>query len=226
MDLSQLNFRKPAQSVRDPERMREGYWGNLRSAYAGRFSEDVMLPRIFKNFAVQPFFKWAWDVDRIALHEGQLWQIELKHKYPWQHENELGFGINRGQLNLIHDLALCGIKTLHLIMVKPYWTDKLSPGQIHHKPDLWPNVLFIGKILDIESINLIKKRLISTSSKKTSFTGRSDLKFYPVYPDEFHLLGTYNDAPNLVLKNITDLLSGSYQKPVTNKDLLEARLFS
>ncbi len=42
-------------------------------------------------------------------------------------------------------------------MVKPYWTDKLSPGQIHHKPNLWPHVLFLGKVLNIESINAIKK---------------------------------------------------------------------
>jgi len=217
-------FTKPQGNVQIPERMLEAFWGNLRSAYGGKLIDEVILPRLFKNFAVQPFFTWGWDVDRIFSYKSQLWQLELKHKYPFVGRNGLSFGINKGQVGLIKDLADSSINTLHLVMVKPVWSDQISPGYLHTRPELRKKVAFLAKVIDRAEANRLNSLKGSTSGGNTTFNGRGRLKYVPVNIKEFHQIGTYEDDVDAVLERILSLLDGGYSSPASDSLLQSLRL--
>lgn len=73
------------------------------------------------NWAIQPWFRFAWNVDRIFLVDDQLWLFEVKHKLPFsdRETDDLIFGLNNGEVTNFSLLADCGIRTLFSIMVKP-----------------------------------------------------------------------------------------------------------
>lgn len=217
--LSPGSFQKPQGNVQDKERMLEAFWGHLRSAYGGKLIDEVVLPRIFKNFGIQPFFTWGWDVDRIFSYDSILWQMELKHKYPFASRDGLCFGINRGQINLIKELADSGIKTIHIIMVKPVWSDKISPGYLHTRPELRQKVAILAKIIDSSEATRLHLLTNKFSGSKTTYRGQGRLSYVPVKVSEFHQVGTYADKVNDVLENILSLIEGKYQSPVIDSHL-------
>ena len=92
------------------------------SHYGDRLGADVVLSRVFINWGVQPWFgAGVWNLDRIFLHGNQLWHLEIKHKYPMEREARLHFGINDGELRQIASLLECGLRSLHVVTVKPFW---------------------------------------------------------------------------------------------------------
>ncbi|MHB1643236.1 MAG: hypothetical protein ACYCS8_11360 [Acidithiobacillus sp.] len=118
---SKPEFRTPSESVIDEHRSQQAFWAGISSQYGDDLFRNVVLYRLFKNCAIQPFFNGVWDIDSLVqLPDGKLMQLEVKHKYPRveRGNGNLSFGINNGQLSVMLDLARRGIKTLHMIMVK------------------------------------------------------------------------------------------------------------
>ena len=117
-------------SLRETRRTMDIFWGDLASRHGTRLGTRILMPRIFINWCVQPWFEGGvWNLDRILLLDDQLWHMEIKHKFPWPHDGQLSFGLNDGELRQIKAVLECGLRTLHLVTVKPYWNTR--EGSLH-----------------------------------------------------------------------------------------------
>lgn len=207
--------------------------GKLKQAFQNNFIKDVILPRVFKNHIIQPFFRSAWDLDRLFRYKNNLWEFELKHKYPIQnyeyfsnkgnpdHPLSLSFGINEGQAQLVQMLAKQGMNTLHLILVKPRWTDTIDPGYIFLDEDAKEKTLIIGTVLDEKKISSILLGLKKKSPPKTSYSGTADTIYYRIPRNFFQVIGFYSEGRQTLSPRINSLLDGTLDHPLTTKKLLD-----
>lgn len=217
------------QSVRDTERQMAVFWGRLHGAFEtiDNFKNEVLLNRVLKNFVIQPFFSWLWDLDRIVLYKNQYWEIELKHKYPFRRgaKAPLKFGINVGQAKLVRDLGEIGIRTLHLILVKPDWSKHSDPGYLFNRRDNYNRVLLIGTELTTTKTEALLNQKKQESDETTSFTGAaSKNRFLEIPATDFHVLGSYQTPPEEVAENIKSLLDGVSLVKVTDELLESCRI--
>lgn len=220
-------FRIPAKSVIDANRSQQAFWAGLSSHYSDDLFKHVVLHRLFKNCAIQPFFDGVWDIDSVArLPDNSLMQLEVKHKYPRieRSSEKLFFGINNGQLQVMQDLAHRGIKTLHMIMVKPIWDKNLGTGYLLNRIGGRKNVLLLAKLLDTETLRQIRSRQSWQTGVEQSFTGKDEQKARYVGASEFQLLGTLDDPVDAVAKNIALAAAGVLNQPVTDQLLINNRI--
>lgn len=220
-------FRIPSESVIDENRSQQAFWAGISSHYSNDLFKHVVLHRLFKNCAIQPFFNGVWDIDSLArMPDGSLMQLEVKHKYPRieRDNGSLSFGINNGQLQVMRDLARRGIKTLHMVMVKPIWNKNLGTGYLLNKIGDRKNVLLLAKLLDSETLGQIHSRQSSQTGAEQSFTGRDGQKARYVGASEFQLLGTLDDPVEDVARNISLAATGALNRPVTDQMLIDCRI--
>jgi len=223
--MQQLTYQMPARKVSQEERYMQAYWGGLKGVYGSSLFEDVILHRLFKNCAISPFFTALWDVDNIVqLPSGELMQFEVKHKYPFERDGELFFGINKGQLGVMQDLAWCGIDTLHMILVKPKWTDNLSPGYLLHDPSLRSQVLLVGYRLDARKMQALRNSAGGTSANKTSLDGRRTLNYVNVAVENFQLIGSLDDPLAELASKISLAADGLLTSPISADILKSAQV--
>lgn len=112
-------------SVKNRSRQQQAFWGFISNHYQGKLGKKVILPRILINCGIQPYFRSVWNLDRIFVIDNDVWIFEIKHKFPMDRQN-LSFGINDGELGVLNRLASAGIRCLHTILVKPYWSKNLG----------------------------------------------------------------------------------------------------
>lgn len=220
-----LTFQDASENVKDHDRTLQAFWGGIHGLYGSRIFEDIVLHRIFKNFVIQPFFSALWDIDNlISLPDKRIMQLEVKHKYPYYKNDDLYFGINVGQLQVIEDLSVAGIDTLHVIMVKPYWNDRKSPSYLLQDPTVRDKVLILSCYLNSHSITNIKKSKSALSDEKTSFTGERKIKYLPIPLDRFNYLGTLADSPAVISSRISDVIAGKLKTPASKMLLENAKM--
>ena len=220
-------FRIPSESVIDESRSQQAFWAGISSHYSDDLFKHVVLHRLFKNCAIQPFFDGVWDIDSLArLPDNSLMQLEVKHKYPHMEKNsrKLSFGINNGQLRVMQDLARRGIKTLHMIMVKPIWDKNLGTGYLLNRIGDRKNVLLLAKLLDAGTLHGIQSRQSWHTGVEQSFTGKDEQKARYVGASEFQLLGTLDDPVETVARNIALAATGALNQPVTDQLLIDNRI--
>ncbi|MEJ3661688.1 hypothetical protein WD277_12020 [Pseudomonas fragi] len=220
-------FRIPSESVIDENRSQQAFWAGISSHYSDDLFKHVVLHRLFKNCAIQPFFDGVWDIDSLArLPDNSLMQLEVKHKYPHMEKSsrELSFGINNGQLRVMQDLARRGIKTLHMIMVKPIWDKNLGTGYLLNRIGDRKNVLLLAKLLDAGTLHGIQSRQSWHTGVEQSFTGKDEQKVRYVGASEFQLIGTLDDPVDTVARNIALAATGALNQPVTDQLLIDNRI--
>jgi hypothetical protein len=235
-DYKKIKFPQVSKKSKNNERQISSILGRLQPAYNKRIITEVILPRVFKNYLIQPFFRSGWDLDRIFRFQGQLWEFELKHKYPIDNysffeennniENRycLSFGINEGQAKIIKLLADQGLNTLHLILVKPRWSDQEDPGYLFVDEEARKKTLVIGAILTQEKINEILAGKLKTAPSKTSYNGSTETGYYRIPRNFFHVIGNYADGTDRLAPNIIRLLNGKLTSALTTQDLLKNRI--
>lgn len=220
-------FRMPTSAVIDEHRSQQAFWSGIFSHYSRDIFKHVVLHRLFKNCAIQPFFDGVWDIDSVArLPNGTLMQLEVKHKFPYVERDRGGlfFGINNGQLQVMQDLARKGIKTLHMIMVKPIWDKQRGTGYLLNRIGERKRVLLLAKLLDTPTLRQIRERPSWQTGAEQSFTGTDRQKARYVNAAEFQLLGTLDDAVDDVAKNIRLAAMGELDQPVTEQMLYDSRI--
>lgn len=220
-------FRIPAESVIDENRSQQAFWAGLSNHYSDKLFKQVVLHRLFKNCAIQPFFDGVWDIDSLARWpDKSLMQLEVKHKYPRieKYSGKLFFGINNGQLQVMQDLARRGIKTLHMIMVKPIWDKNLGTGYLLNRIGNRKNVLLLAKLLDAGTLRQIRSRQSWQTGAEQSFTGKDEQKARYVGASEFQLLGTLDDPVDAVARNIALAATGALNQPVTDQLLIDNQI--
>lgn len=224
------NYRefRVSNEVRNDRRLREAIWGFLFPHHGEKIAEKVLLPRLLMNCGIQPWFRFAWNVDRIFLVDDQLWLFEVKHKFPFSDRDtdDLIFGLNNGEVTNFSLLADCGIRTLFSIMVKPKWSKTI--GSLYMMTDLKAreNTAVIGKVLDSARL----KRLMGTSSgttgSDTTITGDKNalLKYKSILAQEFGLFGRFSDRPSDLAAKMVEEMRGITSPRVRDEELKSLRM--
>jgi hypothetical protein len=217
-------FEEVSRQVRDRNRINQSFWGYLSERHAEDLSSSVVLPRIFLNWGIQPWFRYVWNVDRIFLHNEQLWHLEIKHKFPMHRDGPLSFGMNNGELRLIGTLTECGLRSFHAIIVKPFW-DK-SSGSMYLLNDLKARAqaAVIGREVTPEAVRDALSSRGGISGAHTSFGGRSKVAFRPFPASSFHRFGLLGGDHTQVARRIFSHMTQADQPACQDSDLRRLRL--
>lgn len=207
-------------SVKDLVRHRAAA-GILVDRYRQKITERVLLPRIFINCGIQPWFKWVWNLDRVYLVDEQLWILEVKHKYP---DNKSEFGLNNGEVRRIQRLADCGINSFYSILVKPMWTKSIGSLYMLHDLKARTKTAVIGMVLDRMKISEIAETQSGTSGMDTSINGRSTVSYKGIPVSEFGWLGLLSDKPEDIATKMVGAMTGGQLKRLAPNQLQGLRI--
>lgn len=217
-------FSRPAPLLQEFERLLTAFFRIKDGPYNQDMFNDVVLHRLFKNCAIQPFYDFLWDIDTILeLPNGRLVQLEIKHKFPGGRDT-LFFGLNDGQVRTMLELARCGIDTFHINIIKPYWNSNTSTGYLLNDLSIRDNVLVAGHYLERETLEELDRAKSGNSGKSESFYGNKGQGFKFIPATDFVRIGTLND---IFHSGPARILAGAERKelpPLTKQELLEKRL--
>ncbi len=217
------HFCKIDESIKDAMRQRRGFWGYLSGSCKSKLGRAVVLPRLFKNFAVQPYFDGGvWDVDRVLLGKsGRFYVMEVKHKFPFG-AGRLKFGINRGSANVLYALSRTGFCCFHAIMVKPYWDDMHSVTYLFNELETRKRVVFCGRIFTESELQELLRQPSSRSPAKTSLTGSRTLDYVSFHASSLYRIGSLDD-PELPAQFARALI-GQLPEHISDEDLRSSRM--
>lgn len=181
------DFESPAPLLQETLRVLTAFFRITEGAHNRNMFRDVVLHRLFKNCAIQPFYDFLWDIDTILeMPDGRLVQLEIKHKFPGGRA-DLFFGLNDGQVRTMLELAKCGIDTFHINVVKPYWDSNSSTGYLMNDPSVRDNILVAGHYLDREKLELITRSRSGSSGETESLYGRKKQSFKSIQIGRAHV---------------------------------------
>jgi hypothetical protein len=207
-------------SVRDSSRLNGAFWGFLSTVYKDDLWNKVLLPRLFINYGLSPYFGQVWNLDRICLYREQLWLLEIKHKFPFGRLG-LRFGINEGELQNIQLLQRAGIECLHAVLVKPVWKKGASAMYLYNNRALQRRVAVIAMDLGKASTRLLATTA-RVAPKHTSVGGNTDVRYYTLNATNFLQVGSLMDSTETLIDGLRGVLDGERRQPVT--DLMLRRL--
>ena len=214
-----------AREVRDPYRTNQSVWGYLSSHYGDRLGTEVVLPRIFINWGIQPWFGGVWNLDRMFLYEEQLWHMEIKHKYPMDYAGTLYFGINDGELRQIANILDCGLRSLHVVTVKPFWERQSGSMYLLNDIEARSKSSILTMELTQDIVSGAFRAEAARSAAHTSFTGRSSVPFRRFEAKAFRTAGTLSDPPARIGSAIVSQMRRSHLPPFcTDADLRSLRI--
>ena len=217
-------FEEVAPQVRDRNRINQSFWGYLSERHGKSLPLNVVLPRVFLNWGIQPWFRHVWNVDRIFLHGEQLWHLEIKHKYPMHRDGRLAFGINDGELRLIGILTDCGLRSLHAVIVKPFWDKRAGSMYLQNNLEARSRAAVIGRKMTAVAVRDALSSRGGTSGAHTSLSGRSSVPFRSFPASSFHRFGLLADDHTQVAKRIFSHMTRSDQPGCRDSDLQNLRL--
>lgn len=195
-------------SVKNSNRQRQAFWGFISDYYKGDLGDRVVLPRIFINYAIQPYFRSVTNLDRIFIIDDDVWLFEIKHKFPMD-RNGLYFGINDGEIRILDKLAGAGIRCLHTILVKPYWSKDVGSMYLLNNLNMRSHAAVIATVLDEVTTARIMGRQSGRSGAHTSITGSSGLSFKSIAASDFKVLGLLSDPPTELAGSMFAVMAGS-----------------
>ncbi|KVN70823.1 hypothetical protein [Burkholderia ubonensis] len=208
--------------VKNQKRQRQAFWGFISEYYGSEVGTRVILPRILINCAIQPYFRSVWNLDRIFLVGDDIWLFEVKHKYPMGGRS-LRFGINVGELGVLDRLAGAGIRCLHTILVKPYWSKDVGSMYLMNDLDMRARAALIATVLDKSRTKQIMRQQSAQSAAHTSITGTSTLSYKSIEASEFHELGQLSDGAERLASRMAAVMNGTIANPVRQEWLERLR---
>jgi hypothetical protein len=193
------------RAVRDEVRQNAAVYGGLWHGSEEKVFKSVILPRIFRDLRIEPYCPACWDLDRFFVFGGDIWNLEIKHKYPAPAGY---FGLNVGQLEHAGKLTSCGIHYVHIVFVKPYWDDQHSTMEMLTDQEISSHVAIAGAVLGNEYVSELLKEVARLSPKKTSLTGENTLKFMRIFLEHFFAVGRYDEKSPEIWERVFKLLEG------------------
>lgn len=207
-----------SSDVRDDIRQQQSFWGFLTDQYRGETGNRVILPRLFMNCGLQPWFRAVWNLDRILVNGDDIWLLEIKHKYPMKGAR-LSFGINAGELDVIAQLGESGIRCLHAIVVKPVWSKDMGSMYVFNDLLLRGRAALIAVDLKAEVIAGMRAGKRATSASHTTFSGSGALNYYRLNASLFSQIGMIAAPAHVLGENIAHLVGGKRGTMVTDQYL-------
>jgi hypothetical protein len=213
-----------AENQEDTGRKLNSVFGYLGLPQMGDPFREAILPRVLKDFRIEPYFQGCWDLDRFFALDGSIWTVEVKHKYP---SSEGFFSLNKGQAYQAKSLISCGIRYVHLIFVKPFWEKGHSSIEYLVNQDLAPHIAIIGSVFSRQSITALCNSPDWMAPPETSLTGKAPQPCKRLFLNHFYRAGRYDEDPEVrIWPRIMRLLkNGRLSTPcVTYESLDKLRL--
>lgn len=211
--------------VRDTTRQRRAFWGNNLQAARDPHTrwERIILPRLFLNHGLGPYFPRLWNLDRICVTEHDVWLLEVKHKYPFRNRAGLMFGINHGEMENVRLLAggPDPIRCLHVLMVKPKWDRGIGPLYLLNDLEMRQHVAVIAMDLSARAARIVENRPAAAPAH-TTFSGRGGVAYHPVPATDFHRIGRLADRVESLANGLFSMLSGIGTPPKVRDGDLDA----
>jgi hypothetical protein len=225
--MGELSQRYPrsvqvAASVRDRDRQKVSFWGFLSDAYGDQLGPRVILPRLFLNHGIQPWFRAVWNLDRVLVHDQDVWLLEIKHKFPFG-RNSLRFGINDGELGVIRLLGEAGIRCFHAILAKPSWTKDSGSGYLLNRMQLKERAALISTVLDRDRVKAMFDGQQGTSPGHTTFSGSGELGYRSLPATAFSQIGMMSELRGQLAARLGQALVGEPLPAVTDRWLRDLR---
>ncbi|MBL3575603.1 hypothetical protein JMK10_00225 [Rhodovulum sulfidophilum] len=221
---TEVLFDRIEAAVRDRKRINQSFWGYLSERHGDALGLNIVLPRIFLNWGIQPWFNHVWNVDRVFLHGDQLWHFEIKHKYPMERGQSLFFGINTGELRLMQNLVNCGLRSMHTLIVKPNWSKFAGSMYIQNDMRSRARAAVIGREMKSDAIDAALLSKGGVSSSDTTFTGTGSVTFRSFAANTFHRFGRLNDDYREVAGRIFQHMQTGDQPLCNDEDLFRLRI--
>jgi len=200
-------YGRVSAAVRDEQRQNTAIWGFLGASLSTEeFWQQLVTPRLLVNFLLQPFFVGTWNIDRICLHENELWMLELKHKFPMHPGSD--FGLNDGELRMMKLMLHAGIRAAHMIIVKPIRDKSVKPMYLFNNKRLRERAAVIGVEVTQQTAQFIQQQSLHRSGAHTTISGSGSIGYRNLPVSIFRKLGTYGDEGQKISPEILKLLSG------------------
>jgi hypothetical protein len=212
-----------AADVRDARRQQQSFWGFLSGQHGASLGDRVILPRLFMNCGVQPWFRAVWNLDRILVRGDDIWLLEIKHKYPMD-RGRLAFGLNVGELGVIARLGEAGIRCLHTIVVKPLWSKDAGAMYLFNDLRLRARAAVIGIDLDRQITGEMMSGGRRSSAGHTTFSGTGALSYHTLDAARFSRFGVLSDSPACLAAGIAAVVHGTQLPSVEDQWLLELQV--
>ena len=165
-------------------------------------------------------------MDRVLLVDDQVWLLEVKHKFPKELPPKgnwptLRFGVNDGELAVIDRLAEFGIRCLHTILVKPYWSKEIGSTYLLNDLSLRSKAAMIAVDLNREVIKTMMAGRAGKSGAHTTIDGRSGMNFRMLPARSFRDMGVLSDPLEDIAREMVRVMTAG-----TGTALREERLQS
>lgn len=195
-------------NVRDEGRQKDAFFDHLLGVYGTSLGEQVVLPRLFINHAIQRHFRAVWNLDRIVIIGDDYWVMEVKHKYPIMSGIGLKFGLNVGEVGVLSAVVDCGIRCLHSVVVKPIWSKDVGSMYIMKDKTLRDRTMLLACELDSRMFDWINSSATGISAAHTSITGTGQLKYKSIPVEGFNEIGIISEPMNKLADSLVSVLSG------------------
>lgn len=205
--------------MRDTKRQQQSFWGFLSGQHVDALGQRVILPRIFMNCGIQPWFNKVWNLDRILVRGNDIWLLEIKHKFPMKGKPLL-FGLNEGELSIIVLLAQAGIRCLHTLVIKPVWLPSAGAMYLFNDMRMRARAAVIGIDLDDQITRVMLGGSRRSSPSHTTYSGKGEVGFYTLRASAFSRLGVLSDPAQELASSFAKAVSGALLPPVEDQWLL------
>lgn len=232
--MEKLSGKKPEFSaleakedkVIDISRQQQAFWGFLNVLSGTQLYRNVVLPRLFMNFGIDPYF-YVTDIDRvISLGTEDTLILEIKHKYPAFHRKEKKpyLSLNRNVCENIKRLLEAGFKYYYLVMIKPFSKKEIPSMYLLGDLEARDNSIFAGCSIDLDRIEAILSAESVTAPQNTSHRGRSPMKVQPVFYDMFQYLCPLNSPVSEIGEIVARAVKGEPFPVLTDKDVRSRKM--
>ncbi|MEN9354877.1 MAG: hypothetical protein RL318_2202 [Fibrobacterota bacterium] len=197
-----------SRSVRDASRQKSAFWGFISDYYKDRLGAHVILPRLFLNCGLQTRFRRLWNLDRILLFKDRLWAMEIKHKYPIQRPEGLEFGMNTGELKVLEMLSKAGLKCLHTLLVKPFWTKDVGSMYLLNDLHSRGRAALVSGVFGQDALKRILEGQSGRSGSHTSITGTGGLTWKTIALSGLQKVGLLSDGVDDLAGTLAGIMEG------------------
>lgn len=215
-----------ADEVRDERRQNSAFWGGLYPSLSDARRSSLVQARIFFNYCMTRHFWKVWNVDRVYVSKDAIWSFEIKHKSPMLSSvtGICSFGLNSGEVENMRDFAAMGMRNMHVIIVKPLWTNNYSTQTMFVDNSHRKNTVIIGREISHDAAVDALAQASRQSGSHTTLTGKGKQDFKIFEAESFYQVGLKSDDGEVLAAQIKAIAEGQPSMVCTTEELKKHRL--
>lgn len=220
-----LTLKPKKKEVVDASRQHQVFWGFLNVVSGDQLYRNIVLPRLFMNFGINPYF-YVTDVDRVVSLGEDILVLEIKHKYPGYHNDEKKsyMGLNKNVCENIKRLLEAGFKYYYLVMIKPFSKKEIPSMYLLGDLEARDKTFFAGCSIDMDRIGTILSAKPVPAPPDTSHSGWTPMDVQPVFYDMFRFLCPLNYPVSRIGEIIAKAVKGESFPVLTDEDVRSRKM--